>query len=172
MPALEPTQSDPTATPTPEAHAEARPSDREALPAAFLLPAFLRPDAIPGAALSPGYPYTLEEAASIEISSSPDWWVSSGARVDFDSVTTGRTIQGELAGADRWRLIYGGSNPVDTDDGYHPQNILRLVRRSRWQNFRQEAYFRINRLHHSSSPNRNQSNGLLLFHRYQSSQTL
>lgn len=72
----------------------------------------------------------------------------------------------------KWRLAYARSNPIDTDNGYHPQNIFRLVLRSKWQNYTQQAYFRVDRHNASASPNRAASNGLLLFNRYQDGDNL
>ncbi len=110
-------------------------------------------------------PGTLEEVGSMDQSSSPYWWLNSGAYLYLvDGV--GKTAQGNLNMLNKWRLVYAASNPVDTDNGYHPQNIFRLVTRSQWQNFKQEAYFRIKADNLSASPNRNASNGVLLFNRY------
>lgn len=172
IPELEPTQSDPTPTPAPgEASAFAGETSYPEGPARRLgIDALAL--GLTASALVATYPSELEESAAIELSASTDWWLNSGGRAFFDAVSAGRTAQGELPFGDRWRLLYAASNPVDTDGGYHPQNIFRLVRRSRWQNFRQQAYFRLNSLNLSSSPNRNASNGFLLFHRYQDGQNL
>jgi hypothetical protein len=110
-------------------------------------------------------PGVLEEAGSMGQSGSPYWWLSSGGRFHLrDGI--GATIQGTLPSNDYWRLYYKSTNPVDTDSGYRPQNIFRLVTRSRWQNFRQQVYFRIRRDNLSASPSRGASNGLLLMNRY------
>ena len=113
----------------------------------------------------------LYEASSMNESSSPYWWLDSGAKFiltgDF-----GETVQGSLLVGDPWRDAYRASNPVDTDGGAHPQNIFRLVSRSTWNSVRLEANFLITKDNLSTSSNRNQSNGLLLMSRYQSGQTL
>lgn len=122
---------------------------------------------------SPSYGFTepfdttgsLQEAGSISASASPSWWVSSGAYL-LDQSGLGMTVQGSLPADDPWRTAYASSNPVDTDDGYHPQNLFRLVARGFWKNFTQQAYFRIQAHHASASPNRNASNGLFFFNRY------
>lgn len=115
--------------------------------------------------------YTVTEAGSMDESKSPGWWLSSGAY--FYSVNgIGKTITEELSAIDPWRIAFLISNSLDTDNGYHPQNIFRLVTKSKWQNFNQEAYFRIRKNNVSESLNRNASNGLLLFNRYQDSQNL
>lgn len=88
------------------------------------------------------------------------------------SSSTGKTVHGELPKDNKWRLLYAKNNPLDTDEGYHPQNIFRLVTRGRWHNFRQEAYFKINGDNLSDSPNRNSSNGLLLLNRYEDGNNL
>src|SRR3989338_1236510 len=108
---------------------------------------------------------TLEEAWPMDSSSSPYFWLNSGAYMTLkDGV--GRTVLGELPSSNKWRLLYAASNPLDMDNGYHPQNLFRLVTRSKWQNFRQEGYFQIKKDNLSASPNRNQSNGILFFNRY------
>ncbi len=112
----------------------------------------------------------LPESGSINDSNSP-WWVDSGGYMDISS-GTGKTIQGSLALGDPWQVQYAKANPIDTDNGLHPQNIFRLILKSTWKNFREEAYFRINADNLSTSPNRNESNGILLFGRYVDSQNL
>lgn len=107
----------------------------------------------------------LDEAGKMDDSSSPYFWLNSGGQFILKN-GIGKTVQGKLNKFNKWRLAYYASNPIDTDDGYHPQNILRLVTRSKWQNFRQEIYYRIMKDNLSTSPNRNASNGLLLFNRY------
>ena len=108
---------------------------------------------------------TLEEAPTMDDSWSPFWWLSSGARFQLAG-GIGLTIQGSLPTRDHWRRYYSKTNPVDTDSGYHPQNLFRLVTRSRWKNFRQQVYFRVRRDNRSASPNRAASNGLFLMNRY------
>lgn len=117
------------------------------------------------------FPGTLIEAGNMRDSASPYWWLSSGAYL-YVRNGVGATIQGSLPQNDYWRRYYARSNPTDTDNGYHPQNLFRLESRSRWQNFRQQAYFRIRRDNLSGSPNRNASNGLLLMSRYQNENNL
>ncbi len=112
----------------------------------------------------------LEEAGSPNESRSSNWWVNSGAWLLSDG--TGKTVQGDLLTSDRWYSAYLNANPEDTDKGLHPQNIFRLVQRGDWSNLSQEAFFRINKLNLSSSSNRNASNGLFLFNRYQSGDNL
>lgn len=114
---------------------------------------------------------TLQEASSMDNSSSPYWWVNSGAKLEMKN-GVGGTVAGNLLPDDKWRLLYAKNNPLDTDNGYHPQNIFRLVTRSMWGNARQQAQFYIAGDNFSMSPNRNASNGLLFFNRYQDSQTL
>ncbi len=113
----------------------------------------------------------LEETGSLTESASPYWWVNSGGRL-ISSLGTGKTIQGDLSSTDRWYQEYARSNPVDTDGGLHPQNIFRLVQRGPWKNFNQQVYFKVNKINLSSSPNRAASNGLFLFNRYQSGDSL
>ncbi len=107
----------------------------------------------------------LSEAPSMSQSDSPYWWLSSGARFHM-SQGIGSTVKGSLPSNDYWRLYYASTSSVDTDSGYHPQNLFRVVTRSRWKDFRQQVYFRVRRDNLSASPNRNASNGLLLMSRY------
>jgi hypothetical protein len=127
--------------------------------------------AAPAATVSSPFRYwfdwtgVLNESGNMWESSSPYWWLSSGGRL-HEGNGIGATIQGSLPSKDYWRRYYANTNGVDTDGGYHPQNLFRLVSRSRWKNFRQQVYFRIRRDNLSASPNRNASNGLLLMSRY------
>ncbi len=108
---------------------------------------------------------SLVETNAAEKSTSGYWWVSSGGRM-YLSEGAGHTVQGSLPTTDKWRLLYAAANPTDTDNGYHPQNIFRLVGRSLWHNTRQEAYFTIEKDNLTNSSNRNASNGILFFNRY------
>jgi outer membrane biosynthesis protein TonB len=94
-----------------------------------------------------------------------DWWVSSGAYF-FIKDGIGSTIQGKLVSGDDWRERYASSNPTDTDDGYLPQNIFRLVAKAQFEDVTQEAYFKINDINMTDSPNRAGHNGFLFFNRY------
>ncbi|MBX4189458.1 hypothetical protein KW785_02580, partial [Candidatus Parcubacteria bacterium] len=109
---------------------------------------------------------TLVETNLSDKSSSGYWWLSSGAKMNLLS-GAGQTLHGSLPTTDPWRVLYATANPSDTDNGYHPQNIFRLVGRSLWHNVRQEAYFKIDKDNLSGSSNRNASNGLFFFNRYQ-----
>src|SRR3989344_9207508 len=108
----------------------------------------------------------LEETGGMNNSSSPYWWLNSGA-LFYLKEGIGKTVQGDIT-RNSWRTAYALSNPTDTDNGRHPQNIFRLVTRSKWLNFRQEVYARAINNQLSQSPNRNASNGILLFNRYRS----
>jgi hypothetical protein len=108
---------------------------------------------------------TLNEVGSMDESESPYFWLNSGGVMEING-SSGKTHQGNTSFLSKWRIRYGVSNPTDTDSGLHPQNIFRLITRSVWQNFSSEAYFKIVKDNISKSPNRNISNGLLLFSRY------
>ena len=116
-------------------------------------------------------PWALEEAGSMARSASPDWWVNSGAWL-FSGEGIGSTVLGTLGADDPWRLEYADSNPVDTDGGYRPQNVFRVLRRKLSSDFAQQLRFRIRRVNPSDSPNRNATNGVLLFLRYQNEDNL
>lgn len=111
------------------------------------------------------------ESNRMEESTSPYWWVSSGGMMQIRN-GVGQTIQGSLPSSDWLNVIYSRSNPIDSDNGQHPQNTFRAVLGKKWQDFRQEIYFKINANHFTDSPNRNESNGLLLFNRYQDKDNL
>ena len=107
----------------------------------------------------------LNEAGSIVESKSPSWWVNSGAYLNIkDGMAS--TVSGNLEANNKWRLLYNKNNPGETDKGFHPQNIFRLVLKSKWQNFEQQAYFQITADNLSADSHRTGSNGLLLFNRY------
>lgn len=113
----------------------------------------------------------LRETGSMGESSSPYWWLNSGGFLTLKG-GTGMTAHGTVPLVNTWRTLYAKANPLDTDNGTHPQNLLRLVSRSTWDDVRVEASYRVNASHYSASPNRNASNGLLLMSRYQGGDTL
>lgn len=114
---------------------------------------------------------TVTEAGSMSNSKDNNWWVNSGAYF-YTNDKIGRTIKGELPINDYWRKVYASSNPVDTDNGYHPQNIFRLLTKNKFLNSTQEAYFKIDKYNTSSSPNREGHNGFLFLNRYVDSNNL
>jgi len=110
---------------------------------------------------------SMYEIGSMADSDDPKWWLSSGAQM----TRTGRmlsTIQGQLANTNRFRILYSNSNPIDTDNGYRPQNLLRLVTQVKFKNFNQQVFFNIQNINTSNSPNRNQSNGIFFLALYES----
>ncbi|OGH66529.1 MAG: hypothetical protein A3B90_00805 [Candidatus Magasanikbacteria bacterium RIFCSPHIGHO2_02_FULL_41_13] len=114
---------------------------------------------------------TVNESGSMDSSASPYWWINSGGQMTL-SAGTGKTIQGNLPLGSYWQRTYAAANPLDTDNGLHPQNIFRLVSRNVWQNAQEEIHFKINAYNASASPNRDMYNGVLLFNRYVDSQNL
>ncbi|MGB0757438.1 MAG: hypothetical protein ACPGO5_03205 [Patescibacteria group bacterium] len=115
--------------------------------------------------------YTIEESGTIFTSDDPDWSLSSGAYF-YASDGVGSTIQGPLQSTDHWFDIYKESNSRDTDGGYFPQNIFRLVLLKQFTNFEQQSYFYITENNNSESWYRNGSNGLLFFNRYHDADNL
>lgn len=128
-------------------------------------------DATPAREVGSPYVYrfhvdgVLEEAGSSDASSSPYWWMNSGGRLLIKN-GIGMTIQGDLPPTDPWRLRYASTTPLHTDAGLHPQNLFRLVTRSRWLNVSQSVSFRITKLNMSVSSERDGWSGILLFNRY------
>lgn len=113
----------------------------------------------------------LRESGDMSESTSPYWWVNSGARLVIEG-GVGMTAQGESPVTDRFRLLYAAMNPLDTDLGKYPQNTFRLVSKNMWDDVRLQAYFRIVKDNLTASPNRNASNGILFMSRYEDSQSL
>lgn len=116
-------------------------------------------------------PMTLEESGSMNSSSSSSWWVSSGGYF-YNTDGLGLTVAGALSATNPWRVAYFLSNPADTDNGYHPQNIFRLVTKTAWQNYSQEAYFKTTALNLSASTERDAWSGVFFFNRYQDQNNL
>jgi hypothetical protein len=110
---------------------------------------------------------TLEESYPMESSSSKYFWLNSGGKLPIKS-GIGGTNHGALPAADKWRVLYAKNNPLDTGDGYYPQNLFRWVTRSTWTNISQELPFRIDKLNKTNTPNRDGYSGVLLFARYAS----
>lgn len=106
----------------------------------------------------------LEESGQNKILD-PDWWLNSGAYF-YSGNGVGSTVAGELAIGSKWQKSYAQSNPSETDGGVHPQNIFRLVTRTKWKVFTQQVYFEIARYIPSTNLNRKESNGVFLFNRY------
>ncbi len=113
----------------------------------------------------------LEEASDLRTTANPYWWVNSGGWM-YTYNGTAKTVQGDLSTSNRWYSEYKQSSNEDTDGGLHPQNIFRLVHTKKWLNFVQQAYFKINKINLSESSNRSESNGILLFNRYQNGDDL
>jgi len=113
----------------------------------------------------------IKESGSMASSYDRYWWLNSGAYL-YREGGEASTVQKKLADKDSYKKLYEKSNPRDSDDGYRPQNLLRLVTRAKFKNFTQQVFFKIEQINMSASPNRNQSNGILLFHRYQDGNNL
>jgi hypothetical protein len=109
--------------------------------------------------------FALTETGSMSTSANPSWWLNSGGYL-FSKDGIGQTVQGDLPKTDPWYLKYQRSNPTDTDNGLHPQNIFRLLTRTKWKNLEQQSYFRITKDNLSKSPERYGTNGLQLMNRY------
>lgn len=113
----------------------------------------------------------LSESGKMSNSTDENWWVNSGGNF-YTRKGTGRTYQKIVPHNNYWHKKYQKNNAKDTDKGAHPQNIFRLVTRSKWQDLSQQVYFNYKRNNLSKSKNRNESNGVLLFNRYQDGDNL
>lgn len=102
---------------------------------------------------------------------SPYWWLNSGGALIIKE-HLGKTLQGDLSALEKWRLNYSVHNPIDSDNGYHPQNIFRLISRRSWENPRVSVSLRILKDNLSDSDNRNETNGVFIMSRYVDAQTL
>jgi hypothetical protein len=135
------------------------------------------PPTIPPAPVSSTFVYSfnapgvLQESGSMDTTSSPYFWLSSGGELATGNYV-GETMQGDDTVGDYWQTLYEKNNPLDTDNGIHPQNLFRLVTRSFWSDFSEQAGFYIVKDNFSASPNRNASNGLFFMSRYQDQYTL
>ena len=116
-------------------------------------------------------PGKLPEASSMSTSWSPYFWVNSGAYLIMQD-GLGKTVQGKLPTNDFWRTLYGKTNPLDTGNGYYPQNIFRLVTKSTWADFSQEVQFKIQHTNLTDTPNRDGYSGVLFFSRYKDGNNL
>ncbi|HET8575066.1 MAG TPA: hypothetical protein VFM02_02740 [Candidatus Paceibacterota bacterium] len=113
----------------------------------------------------------IVEAKSLEESTDQFWWVSSGGYL-IQKNGVGETIQGDLPLSDPRAKEEAKNNPDETDGGIHPQNIFRIVTKSTSENYTEQVSFKINRLNLSKSKNRDQTNGIHLFNRYQDQNNL
>jgi hypothetical protein len=78
----------------------------------------------------------------------------------------GETVQGDLPIGSKWQVDYSQGNPVETDNGLHPQNIFRIVMRTNWKDIAEQVYYKMNKYILSTSPNRNAANGFFEQTRY------
>jgi len=116
----------------------------------------------------------IEESGSMDDSQNPFWWLNSGAFFIKEN-SLGKTPFGALEKDSKWQIRYRDSDEdilEETDGGYYPQNIFRLITKSKWMDFRQSVYFNMDKYNLSDAKQRNESNGLLLFNRYQDSDNL
>ena len=107
----------------------------------------------------------LHETGSMSESSSPYFWLNSGGKMLFKN-GLGSTIMGALPTSDRWAKLYKSSSSVDTDQGKYPQNLFRLLTRSKWGNASEEIKFKIDSINETNTPNRDGYSGILLMSRY------
>lgn len=112
----------------------------------------------------------IKETTSMIFNNEP-FWVNSGG-IFYLQDEIGHSIIGDLPQYSPWRFTYLATNPADTDNGFHPQNILRLITKEKTKNFSAQSYFLIANDNLSNSPNRNESNGIFLIGRYQDARNL
>lgn len=123
------------------------------------------------AAASPDFLYTfnspgtLRETGSMAESWSPYFYLNSGAYLVIEN-GVGATVHGALDALDPFRLLYLAANPLDTENGFYPQNLFRLVTKGSWESSAVSLSFIINRHTLTDTPNRDGYSGVLLFSRY------
>lgn len=113
----------------------------------------------------------IEETDSVKQGANSAFWVNSGAFFYIKN-GIGSTNQAKIPTYSKWRVLYAKKNATDTDNGYYPQNIFRLLTKNSASNVQQEMYINVVRDNLSGSPNRNSSNGIFLIQRYQDSDNL
>jgi hypothetical protein len=109
-------------------------------------------------------------------SSDQNWWVSSGGYLYLNNGTAS-TIQGRLPQNDTIRIAYSSSDGrEDTDKGYRPQNIFRMVNRNTWEgNYTEELYFKYskyNNMTNAKGKNLGSENGISLMVNYKDADNL
>ena len=108
-------------------------------------------------------------------SSDPNWWLGSGAYVYLDNGIAS-TIQGTLAKDDPFRLGYLESkSSADTDSGFRPQNIFRMVNRNISSgDYTEDLYFKYLRYNNVTAAGKNlgATNGVSLMINYQDENNL
>lgn len=134
-------------------------------------------EAVSAARVSSPFRYTfnsagmLAEAGSMSETSSPYFWLNSGAYLPIKN-GIGSTVIGALPSDDYWRQLYARTNPLDTGNGYYPQNLFRLVTRSTWGDVEERVSFKILKTNLTDTPNRDCYSGVLLFGRYKDGDNL
>ncbi len=116
-------------------------------------------------------PFILEESPSMEKSLNKNWWLNSGAYFISDG-SVGKTLSGNLKKGEKWQIKFNNYNPDSTLNGFQPQNIFRLVTKTKWFNFESSFDFNIKKYNAINAKHRNQSNGVLFFIRYIDSDNL
>lgn len=120
---------------------------------------------VQGATSASTSPVAVEESNSPASAKDPSWWLESGGFLNAEE-DGWKTIEGSLNSEDKWRKHYLRTNPLDTDNGYHPQNIFRLFSLQAYSTPVQELRFVAEHTNLSDSPNRNAKSGVFLYSRY------
>ena len=116
-------------------------------------------------------PGTLNEANSMQESTSPYWWVSSGGLLIIEK-GIGRTNSKTAPLSNRWFLAYQLNNSLDTDNGRYPQNLFRLVSKDLVGDSDISMSFRISKVNLTDTPNRDAWSGIFILSRYEDSDNL
>jgi hypothetical protein len=111
-------------------------------------------------------PGTLYEAASPDQSTSPYFWLASGAKLEITN-GIGETVQGSLPLTDFWHRVYALQAAISSDDGAHPQNTFRLFTKDKAQDVSASVSFDRTADNVTNPVNRHPYNGESLIARYQ-----
>lgn len=104
----------------------------------------------------------IEESSKV---STGEWHLVSGGQALIQEGQIG-TIQGALSSSSKWRKAYLRKNPLDTNNGFLPQNIFLLLSREIYEHPLSQVYFNIQKTNLTESPNRSEWNGVYLVSRH------
>lgn len=114
---------------------------------------------------------TITEAPNPDASKDDVWWVDSGGEFDVHD-GTGSTLLGALNEDSPWYALYRQTTETVSGGGKYPQNVFRLLTRETWRDHETELRFRISEYRTADAASRSESNGVLIFSRYEDADTL
>ena len=108
---------------------------------------------------------TLTESTSSTNSPDANLWLKSGGKL---TIADGRalSLQGSLSANDPLRLAYAQKANIESDNGFHPQNIFQLNTKKVWLNSSAEVDVKITSLNFFNLNNSHPWNGISLISRF------